>query len=256
MRRATQKTRPRFPRRSAEMNALVTGATSGLGQVLWRLLQEKNYRVFTTGRHPLPHQNHLVLDLSKDRKPLLDLIRKETFDLVINNAGYTFYGPALNFTTEEQLDILEVNATAAIEITLEAARSLLSKKKRGIILNVSSLAGEFSIPNMAMYAAAKACLTSFSLGLDAEMKPQGIRILSALPGPFETPFAARASKGKYQSSGKGLSAEKVAEAIWSQIERNNPYQIIGGKFKFYLSRCLPRSILDQIFLRSLRHRFF
>lgn len=245
------------------MIALITGATSGLGKILCRILAAKNYSLLITGRNTeslksdLPQIiGALPLDLAQDRTPLIEWIQEYTPDLVINNAGYTFYGPALRYSTEEEMDILEVNANAAIELTLEAARALSLKKKNGVILNVSSVAGEYSIPSMALYAAAKKCLTSFSLAFDAEMKPHGIRILTALPGPFQTPFAFRASQGKYHPS-HSMSAEVVAQAIWKQIEKKKNFQIIGwqNQLSYYLSRFIPRPILNKLFLRSLEGRY-
>lgn len=210
--------------------ALVTGASSGLGRELCKLLQEKGYELLVTGRKSLPPAlEALQADLIHDRSQVLDLIRKYGPDLVINNAGFAYYGSAL----EQSLDILELNANAAIEITLEAVRVLKEKKKTGVILNVSSIASEISMPYMALYAAAKACLTSFSKSFDAEMKPCGIRILVSLPGPIRTEFAERASRGHFKQKG-GLTKEYVAKQIWRQIETGKNYQVIDWKNRIAL----------------------
>lgn len=236
--------------------ALITGASSGLGEELAKLLTDKGYSLILTGRNEkkLP-PGSLTLDLSGDRKPLIELIHTHAPDLVINNAGYAIYGPALSISTEEQLKILEVNGAAAIEITMEAARTLLKNKKEGIILNVSSTAGEISMPLMAMYGAAKACLSAFSKSFDAEMRRHGIRILTALPGSFQSEFAKRASNGFFQSRNP-LSAEAVAKAIWQQIEQKKEVQVIDWKnhLSLLLGRLLPRSITEKKIEETLEQR--
>lgn len=218
--------------------ALVTGASSGLGLELCGLLAQKGYTLLVTGRKELPPALEAVTaDLARDRSKVIDLIRRHVPELVINNAGFAYYGPALGHS----LDILEVNATAAIEISLEAARVLKEQKKEGVILNVSSVASEISMPYMALYGAAKACLTSFSKSFDAEMRPFGIRILVALPGPIETPFAERASRGKFRQE-SGLKKEYVAKRIWGQIVDKKQFQVIDWKQKvgIWLARLFPR----------------
>lgn len=232
--------------------ALITGASSGLGLELCQLVSEKGYALLVTGRKELPNALEAVqADLLHERDKVIDLIRKYTPDLVINCAGFGRYGPALNHS----LDILEVNANAAIELTIEAARAMVKKKKQGIILNISSAAGAISMPYMALYAAAKAALTSFSQSFDAEMRPQGIRILVSLPGPINTPFAERASSGKYKETG-ALTKEHVAQRIWKQIERRKPYQVIDWKIRIglFLAQTFPqlaqRTIKKRLLIRT------
>ncbi len=247
--------------------ALVTGATSGLGLALCKLLSEKEIPLIVTGRDPerlrsvssLPHViEALCVDLAKDRQKLLSLIQEQTPDLVINNAGCGLYGPALNFSLNVQMEILEVNGAAAIEISLEAARALQNRKQKGVILNVSSTAGEFSVPTMALYAASKACITSFSKSFDSEMRPFGIRVLVSLPGPIDTEFATRASNnGFVQTSKFALKKERAAELIWRQIEKRKPVQIIDWRYRIglFFMKFVPRAIKEKRIQKSLRERF-
>lgn len=218
--------------------ALVTGASSGLGLELCKLLAQKGYALLVTGRKKLPEAFEAVqADLVHDRAKVIELIHRHAPDLVINCAGFAQYGCALNHT----LDILEVNAAAAIEITIEAAKAMIAKKKTGIILNVSSAAGEVCMPYMALYAAAKAALTSFSQNFDAEMRIKGIRILVSLPGPINTPFAETASGGKFKQRG-ALSKKYVAKRLWQQIEQKKSHEIIDWKCRLQvgLARLFPQ----------------
>ncbi len=232
--------------------ALITGASSGLGLALCHLLQKQGYSLLVTGRKNLPSAfDSVTADLSKDRRPVIDLIEKHAPDLVINNAGFTYYGPALSHS----MDLFEVNANAAIEITLAAARTLLKHRKQGTILNVSSAAGELSMPYMALYSAAKAALTSFSKSFDAEMRGQGIRTLVSLPGQIDTDFASKASHHQYKQQ-RGLKKEYVAQCIWRQIQKGKTIQIIDWKYKLgllfaHLFPCLAEKLVS----RNIKKRF-
>lgn len=246
--------------------ALVTGASSGLGFALCQLLSKKGIPLIVAGRDEkrlalaasLPHVTESVLaDLSQNREHLLQTIREKTPDLVINNAGYGFYGPALAQETAIQMDLLDVNANAPIEIALEAARVLQSRKKSGVILNVSSTAGEIPVPAMALYSAAKASLTSFSQSFDREMRPYGIRVLAAVPGPIATPFAKRASNNRYGETNRfAMQPEFVAEKIWKQIQSGKSKQIIDWRVHLglFFLKALPRWAADRILLRNLNRR--
>ena len=246
--------------------ALITGASSGIGEALARLLAQKNIPLILTGRNRDRLQalaaelqaEWLALDLAKDRKPLLDLIQTRAPDLVINNAGFALYGPALHSTLKEQKEIFEVNGTAVLEISLEAARALKSAKRSGVICNISSIAGEFSFPMLSVYAATKSFVTSFSKSFDAEMAPFGIRILVSLPGQIATSFAMRASQGRYeqQSSWVTLPIPYAAEQIWRQIERRKGVHIIDWRYRLalWLSKVIPRFLLEKGLSRSILSR--
>lgn len=247
--------------------ALVTGATSGLGEELCALLSERKIPLFLTGRDEKRlwsaaaryQAEAMPLDLRQSREPLLRWIREHTPDLVINNAGFTLYGPVLMHTTESQMDILEVNGGAAIEISIEAARSLQARKKEGIILNVSSAAGELPFPTMAVYGAAKSLLTSFSKNFDSEMKPYGIRILAAVPGQIATPFAERASKGLFtqRPSWTTLTARRAAQKLWKQVEAKKGIQIIDFRTRaaLALAKLLSRAFLEKILQKNISKRY-
>ncbi|HVW99884.1 MAG TPA: SDR family NAD(P)-dependent oxidoreductase [Candidatus Babeliaceae bacterium] len=241
--------------------ALITGASSGLGLALANFLSQKNYRLLVTARHPPPLSVEFVAaDLShrQERQKIVELIHRYSPDLVINNAGFGLYGAALDHPIEKELEMMEVNGSAVLEFTLEAAKALRTAGKGGTIVNISSAAAFFPYPYFATYAAMKRFVLDISQALDAELKKEGIRVLVACPGQFATSFQAKASQGNYQSSQDflTLSQEKVVQAIWKQIETQKGVSIIDGKYRcmVFLSKFIPRPLLNTFLSRSLKKR--
>ncbi len=242
------------------MVALVTGATSGLGKSLCQLLASKNIPLIITGRNEEELTNlkqtlpvHVVsckADLSKseDRKRLIALIHEYTPDLVVNNAGFGLYGDALSHTTEEQMDILRVDGNAVLEITLEAARSLKMAGKPGTILNISSAAAFFVFPKFSVYSAVKGFVKQVSIALDEEMKPLGIRVLTACPGQIKTAFRIHASKGVYHKPSRyAMCLKSASEHLWHQIQTGKQVYIFDARYRvmILMSRLLPRSLVQK-----------
>lgn len=246
--------------------ALVTGASSGIGEALCKLLASREIALVITARSKekleaiakelqVPVVCHTA-DLSKpeSRKTLIALIHELKPDLIINNGGFGLYGDALKHTTQEQMEILEVNGNALLEISLESARVLAQEKMRGTIMNISSAAAFFVYPTFAVYASAKAFVLQFSRSFDAEMSPLGIRVLCSCPGQIETHFSERASKGESRKKNKNhtMSVEKAAELIWDQIERQKSFEVIDSTYKWmtFLARFFIPQKLLQILLKK------
>lgn len=251
--------------------ALVTGATSGIGEALSFLLASKGINLILVGRDSakLAHLHKalgaqievttLAADLTdkRDRNKLIELIKKAIPDLVINNAGFGLYGEALSHSTQEQMAILEVNGNAALEISLEASRSLIAKGKNGVILNVSSSAAFHAFPYMAVYAAAKSFIVQFSLAFDSEVQSKGIRVLTACPGMVATQFSARAAKAQSMKPiGFAMTPQYAAEQIWWQIQKRKPCYIFDWRYRWgtYLSRLLPKKWISAILRSNIASR--
>src|SRR3990172_4512666 len=212
--------------------ALVTGATSGLGRVLCLELARRGIALLLSGRQraaleklkgqlSVPcHIHEGDLTLAASRHTLIAMIHDLCPDLVINNAGFGLYGEALTHSTEEQLEIIELNVKTLTEITLEAARTLIAKKREGTIVNISSAAGYFVYPSFNLYAASKGYVTAFSEALDSEVAKYNVRVLTVCPGQMATSFRQRASRGlKQEKTLWSMSTEKAAHLILQQIEK-------------------------------------
>jgi len=253
--------------------ALVTGASSGIGKELCRLLARQGINLIISGRNIVELQalsDELSLlvpviiapaDIAniQDRLGLVELIHKRMPDLVINNAGFGLYGDALSHRIRDTMEILEVDGNATIQLTLEAARTLIDAKKRGIILNVASVAGYFEIfPCLAMYAAAKAMVAQFSQSLDDEIERHGVRVLTACPGMVNTGFRDRAAGKHLEEKVFGtMDAIFAAEQIWKQIQSGKAVNIFDWKYKvavFCARYLVPRRWVAKILKRGINKR--
>lgn len=232
--------------RAKARKAIVSGATSGLGKALSHFLEEKGYKVLALTREEC--------DLSRDRENLLSLITREVPDLIVNNAGFGLYGPALDQTQHQEM--IEVNISALTEITLHAARTLREAKRPGTILNISSAGAFFPFPNFATYSATKAYVNSFSEALDAELKPH-IRVLCACPGQIATSFRTKAARGYPQTlDRRTMSLDTACKYLWKQIEEQKSLYIFGWRTKLevWLGKLLPRGLRNAILARSIESR--
>lgn len=252
--------------------ALVTGATGGLGGALCHLLAAQHISLIIVGRDASKLEE-LSAQLSnkisvtpcaadfsnpEERQRVVTLIHAMAPDLVINNAGFGLYGEALLHATEEHLDLLEVNCKALVEFSLEAARALLNSNKKGTILNISSAAGFFVYPAFATYAASKAFVTQFSLALDDELSPYGVRVLTTCPGQINTSFRSKAAKGIPQKKDSfTLSYEKAAALIYQQIKKKRRLCIIDWRYHlsvFFGRFLVPKRLLRKSLCRVIEKR--
>lgn len=250
--------------------ALVTGATSGIGESLSRLLAKEGIPLVLSGTRidrlkelqnelgSLVSTQIVVADLQtrEGRQGLVKIIREHSPDLVINNAGFGLYGPVISHSTQEQLDILEVNGNAVLELTTEAVRALRDNKFPGVILNTASAAAFQIIPSLTVYSATKAFVVHFSQSFDIEVQPYGIRVLAACPGKVKTSFINRAG-GSSESAGWGvMSPDDVALAMWKQIQIQKPVMIIDWRYRVltFLSKLLPSRWLAKQLQRDIEKR--
>lgn len=253
------------------MRALITGATSGIGEATAKLFASKNISLILTGRNQ-EKLDALKAELSKlvsveiysvdlqnrvDRQKIVYLLQQQPVDILINNAGFGLYGPILAKSSTELLDIVELDVAAVVELTHEAAKALVAANMRGTILNVSSAAAFQPIPNLAVYAAAKAFINSFSQAADFELETKGIRVLTNCPGKVATSFSKRASGGKTLSEPAGgnvMTPEFVAEQIWNQITHGQTLRVVNWRYRIatLFSSWLPTSWSTALSTRFMK----
>jgi short-subunit dehydrogenase len=186
--------------------ALITGASSGLGAEFARqlaplasslvLVARRNDRLEELSAtlrslHPQLDIRIFQADLadSEQRYALADWLQKEKMDVnfLINNAGLGDHGHFDSSDWNRVQAMLDLNITALTHLThLLVGRMIVGG--RAAILNVSSVAGFFPLPNMAVYSATKAYVTSLSEALSIELRPKGITVSALCPGPVPTEF--------------------------------------------------------------------
>jgi len=231
--------------------ALITGGKSGLGKGLASFLQNQGIRVIAVS------SSDYDLRSPDQLEKLLILIDQETPDLIINNAGLGYYGPALGHQISDQMDIIKVNIEALTKITLHGARAMRKVNKSGTILNISSAAAFLPFPTFSIYAASKAYVNQFSLGLDQELKDQGIRILCACPGQIATDFRNRAAKGHPQKSDRRtMTIEQAVSHLWKQIQMGKTLSVFDWRTHLLIlfSKCFPRNLLGKFLQKSISDR--
>jgi len=247
--------------------AFISGATSGLGKELSYLLAQKKIPLLLTAR-----KESALLDLQKELKEmtsvlifpadlssssdlalLLQMISRHEPDLIINNAGLGLYGDILSFSLEEQMQMIQVNIDALVRISIESARILKLKNKKGTILNISSMAGHFIYPHFSLYAASKRFVEHFSLSLDAELSSHNIRVLTSILGRFASPFFQKAVKGSVNlNSWDVMSLPKTAKIVLRQIEKQKKTAIIDYRYKLlqFFSYFVPQRIIVLLLKKS------
>lgn len=254
--------------------ALITGASSGIGQALAHRFAEQGINLILHGRNEdrlMGVVNELrdkvkvewiTADLvdRRERKQLVQLIQEQVPDLVVNNAGLGLYGDVLTHPTESWLDLHELDTTALLELSVEAARSLVNAKKKGVILNVSSIAAFQPVPSMAVYAAAKEYVLMFSEGFDAEVRPYGVRVLCSCPGVVETRFQGRAALDvdSVQKRHAMMTPDFAAKDMWQQIQSGQTIRVFDWRYRvacFFSKYISPRWLTNWMMKRAFSAQY-
>jgi NAD(P)-dependent dehydrogenase (short-subunit alcohol dehydrogenase family) len=181
--------------------AVVTGASSGLGDRFARVLARAGARVVVTARR-IERLERLAEELDGAIAVACDLSRREDLelpvrraieecghiDIVVNNAGMESSAPAVDETVERFREVLEVNLVAPFVLARTAARDMLARKAGGSIVNVASVLGLVGVGQIpqAAYTASKGGLVNLTRELSAQWSRHGIRVNAIAPGFFES----------------------------------------------------------------------
>jgi Short-chain dehydrogenases of various substrate specificities len=251
----------------ADCNALITGASAGLGREFARQLAGRAKSLILVARREqklnelrdeLKHQHpNLEILISKtdladhgQLNELLAWLDREGIDvdLLVNNAGL---GDSGAFATSDPIrneQMTLVNIVALTTLTRHLLPRMIARRHGGI-LNVSSSAGFLPIPDFAVYAATKAYVTSFSEALRAELKGTGVSVCALCPGPVHTEFQEVAKRpGAQPDTGPEfvfVPVEQVPRDALAALEANRPLVIPGFPMKLgmFLVRITPMPIL-------------
>jgi short-subunit dehydrogenase len=248
-------------------SVLITGASAGIGRefarqlagragslvlVARRLERLEELRNELTSRDPNLNVHVRAADLSQSSEvtELCAWLNQEKIeiDFLINNAGLGDRGSFATGDPQRNNEMMAVNVVALTALTRALIPAMIAKK-RGAILNLSSSAGFLPCPGLAVYAATKAYVTSFSEAIRTELHGIGVVVTAVCPGPVETEFAEVAQRGsKRSNSGPKLiyvPVETVVRASLEAIERGKPLVVPGlvMKIAMLLVRLTPAPLL-------------
>jgi short-subunit dehydrogenase len=218
----------------AECTVLITGASAGIGREFARQLAPTvNTMILVARRNDRLEALELELKIVNPRLEVfcrqLDLRDRAalerfcnwldesglTVDLLVNNAGIGDRGAFIDSEWERVQAMLQVNIETLTYLTYRILSSM-RKSGCGAILNVSSVASLVPVPHLAVYAATKAYVTSFSEALRAELRNANISVTTLCPGPVPTEFSDVASRGQQvnvTSSAQDLFSVPVQEVV-------------------------------------------
>lgn len=182
----------------------VTGASSGLGREIARAVLEQGGRVAATARNPddlveLIAQSQgraiaLALDVAIPEQVAAAVRSAEDhfgcIDVLVNNAGYGYLDSVEEADEAAVRRMFEVNFFGLAAVT-RAVLPGMRARRRGWIVNISSMVGRVALPGSAYYSASKFAVEGLSMGLRGEVEPLGIGVTSVQPGPIRTDFSGR-----------------------------------------------------------------
>lgn len=210
----------------SEKVALVTGASSGIGEATALELQRRGFTVYAGARRvermeALRSEGIRVLRLDVTEESSLQTavstIETEVgrFDVLVNNAGYGSYGSLEEVPMDEGRKQFDVNLFGAMHLT-QLVIPIMRGQKTGTIVNVSSIGGKISTPFGAWYHGTKFALEGMSDVLRGELKQFGIDVVVIEPGAIKTEWSGIAAGSALETSGRGPYA-KAASALATSL---------------------------------------
>ena len=247
------------------ITALITGASSGIGEEFACQLAQAGAHLVLVARskdkleelaahlrkqHPIKTWV-VVSDLSQEQAPyeIFDAVKKQGIqvDLLVNNAGFGWRGNFEGMSAKDSQAMLTVNGTSLVVLTRLFLPEMFERHQGGII-NVDSTAGFQPVPYLAVYAATKALVLSFTEALWGECRGRGVRVFCLCPGNTRTEFHQRAHVEPRQVFWSAQARDVVRFGLNVFKTTNKPTAVYG-----FLNRLLtqgyrfsPRSLLLRI----------
>jgi NAD(P)-dependent dehydrogenase (short-subunit alcohol dehydrogenase family) len=259
---------------SASPVAIVTGASSGIGQACARQLAAAGLQVFGMSRTvspDLPAVASLAVDVTDDQAVRAGVASVVTatgrIDLLVNSAGFGLAGAVADTTLDEAKRQFDVNFFGALRLC-QAVLPAMQRQKSGLIVNVTSLGGLFGLPFQGLYSASKFALEGLTEALRHEARPFGVDVVAVEPGDVRTAITRNRVRAAASAGGasayrerfeatmaiierdedKGVAAEAIAErivAIWRSPKRRPRY--VCGHSSQTISAWAKRALPDGLF---------
>ena len=241
-------------------SALVTGASSGIGEAIARQLAGAGIPVVVVARREdrlaalageLSGVEVLAADLTSSAglDTVIDRISRGDVDLVVNNAGFGTSGEFHELDPDRLDREIGLNVQALTRLS-HAALAVMRPARRGYLLNVSSVVSFQPAPKLAVYAATKAYVTSLTESLHEEARRDGVHVTALCPGLTKTEFQSVSSSERYASeypSWAWTSPEQVAEQGLRDVARNKAISVPGLLYKGMVTAAdvAPRGLLRR-----------
>ena len=255
---------------------IVTGGSSGIGHSIIKTIYkiESSAKIcnlsrtepgdFFTGKRCL----HLTTDLSnpddlgKSAERLKKILSEAPAGeiLLFNNSGFGDYGTQQTLERTKQLNMIDLNIRAVVDLTTRLLPDLL--ERGGCVINIASTAAFQPTPCLATYGATKAFVLNWTLALNEDLRETGVRALAVCPGPTRTDFFRAAGFERppmNQGAGRMLdmSSEEVAESILTALAKGKSLLVTGWKNRLiaFLGSKLPIVVVTRIgglLLRKMR----
>lgn len=246
--------------------ALVTGASAGIGEAIARGLAHRKVPQLLVARSgeklaALADElrslsgvavEAIVLDLASEGAAERLVAATEgagkPIGLLVNNAAFGFYGPQEEQELERTLRMIRLNVGTLVELTHRLVAPMCARGS-GYVLDVASTAAFLPVPYMAVYAATKAFVLSYSQALHEELRGRGVVVTALCPGTTRTDFHRVAGLAPGTSNPfPSLSAEAVAEAGLRGLERGKAI-VVPNFFDsawIFTGRFVPRTLPPRI----------
>jgi len=272
--------------------AIVTGCSSGFGELIAIELAKTGYNVIATMRNLKKQDTLLKLAAAEsvtDKITVfpLDVTQQQSIeelkifveslvsvDLLVNNAGYAQGGFCEELSVEEYRNQFETNFFGVIAVT-QAILPFMRKQRSGKIINMSSISGRFGFPGLSAYVASKHALEGYSESLRLELKPFGVEVVLIEPGsyrtniwksienvsmPNESPYELLKDSimknltAEQDSYGDPLDVARLAAMIASNESQPNLRYPIGKGVRtmIQLKNYLPWKTIERIVLKKLK----
>jgi short-subunit dehydrogenase len=256
---------------------LVTGASSGLGLATATALAAQGHTVYGTSRDVKRIKdvnfNPLEMDVTDDASvnAAIDKITKAEgkIDVLVNNAGNGITGPLYAMPVDLAKKQFEVNFFGVVRVCSAVLPGMIANKK-GLVINISSLAGLFGLPYQGLYSASKFAIEGYSESLRMELQNTGVKVTVLNPGDFKTDFTGNREKAPFSLDNEklkgefeaavaamekdesiGASPEKLAAQVCKIVSMSKPahsYLVgaIGQTIVPTLKKVLPGSIFVKL----------
>ena len=222
--------------------ALITGASAGIGRELAAVFAEHGFDLVVVARRRQELETlaeslkagHgikvtvIALDLTTPGAPqtLFETVQQQgiAVDVLVNNAGINFHGDFKDILLENHLSLIQLNISALTALTHLYLRPMV-ERGYGRILNVASTSAFQPFPNLAVYAASKAYVLSFSEALSVELKETGVTVTALCPGFTETTMLHTESA----TTGRPVSLPSLVVGDAAQVARDGYQACIQGE---------------------------